>query len=458
MNANATTLRKVAPSMAHTESLAFVLVGGVGERLIPLTNYRAKPAIPIAGTQRVIDYVISNIWNSKIRNVILPTQHLPGSLNRQIKLGHSARFGISAEEYIDNSPPIPIKGRELGRYSGTASAIAQQASLIRKEEPDVVLVFGGDHVYMMDYRNFERFHIENDADLTIMAVRWPVVEASRYGVLEVDKEGRVIGFEEKPGKPKPLPEDREHCLVSMGNYAWKYKPLLEELAIDAEKEVIDDDRDKQEPERYTRQDFGRNVIPSTLRNPRRRVFECDFSQFLVKGATEKERGYWRDIGTIESYYDTNMELRATDPGINLYNPDWPIYTYVESGLPAKFIHGNTRVVDSLVANGVIVSGATVERSILSMVGKIEDGARILDSLLLGHNVVRTGAQVWRSIIDKWVTVPPGETVGIDHEKDVGRGFTLVDAGQEIKLDMLRSGYRCTTGCITVVPRGYEFTR
>jgi len=444
--------------MPDTESLAFVLVGGVGERLIPLTNFRAKPAIPIAGTQRVIDYVISNIWNSKIRNVILPTQHLPGSLNRQIKLGHSARFGISTEEYIDDSPPIPIRGRELGRYTGTASAIAQQASLIHNEEPDVVLVFGGDHVYMMDYRNFERFHLDNDADLTIMAVRWPVSDASRYGVLEVDTEGRVIGFQEKPKDPKPLPEDSEHCLVSMGNYAWKHKPLLEALTADAQKEPVQDDRDRQDPERYTRQDFGRNVIPSTLRDSRRRVFACDFSRYLVKGATEKERGYWRDIGTIESYYDTNMELRATDPAINLYNPHWPIYTFIESGLPAKLIHGNTRVVDSLVANGVIVSGATVERSILSMVGKIGDGAQILDSLLLGHYVVEAGARVWRAIIDKWVTVPPGETVGIDHEKDLSRGFTLVDGGKDVTLELVRSGYRCSDACITVVPRAYEFPK
>ncbi len=444
--------------MPHTESLAFVLVGGVGERLVPLTNFRAKPAIPIACTQRVIDYVISNIWNSKIRNVILPTQHLPASLNRQIKLGHSARFGISTEEYIDDSPPVPIRGRELGRYTGTASAIAQQASLIRHEEPDVVLVFGGDHVYMMDYRDFERFHLSNEADLTIMAVRWPVRDASRYGVLEVDKDGRVVGFEEKPKNPKPLPDDPEHCLVSMGNYAWKHTPLLEALATDAQKEPVQDDRDRQDPEKCTRQDFGRNVIPSTLRDPRRRVFACDFSRYLVKGATEKERGYWRDIGTIESYYDTNMELRATDPAINLYNPHWPIYTYIESDLPAKLIHGNTRVVDSLVANGVIVSGATVERSILSMVGKIEDGAQILDSLLLGHYVVNPGARVWRSIIDKWVTVPARETVGIDHEKDLSRGFTLVDGGKDVTLEMIRSGYRCSDACITVVPRGYEFPK
>jgi glucose-1-phosphate adenylyltransferase len=443
--------------MAHTESLAFVLVGGVGERLIPLTNFRAKPAIPIAGTQRVIDYVISNIWNSKIRNVILPTQHLPVSLNRQIKLGHSARFGISTEQYIDDSPPIPIRGRELGRYTGTASAVAQQASLIRHEEPDIVLVFGGDHVYMMDYRDFERFHLENDADLTIMAVRWPVREASRYGVLEVDKDARVVGFEEKPRNPKPLPDDPEHCLVSMGNYAWKHEPLLEALAADARKEPVQDDLDRQDPERYTRQDFGRNIIPSTLRDPRRRVFACDFSRYLVKGATEKERGYWRDIGTIESYYTTNMELRATEPAINLYNPHWPIYTYIESGLPAKLIHGSTRVVDSLVANGVIVSGATVERSILSMVGKVEDGAQVLDSLLLGHDVVGAGARVRRSIIDKWVTVPAGETVGIDHEKDLARGFTVVDGEREVTLEMLRGGYRWRDACITVVPRGYEFT-
>ncbi len=444
--------------MAHTESLAFVLVGGVGERLIPLTNYRAKPAIPIAGTQRVIDYVISNIWNSKIRNVILPTQHLPASLNRQIKLGHSARFGISTEQYIDDSPPIPIRGRELGRYTGTASAVAQQASLIRHEEPDIVLVFGGDHVYMMDYRDFERFHLENDADLTIMAVRWPVREASRYGVLEVDKDWRVVGFEEKPKNPKPLPDDPEHCLVSMGNYAWKHAPLLEALAADAKKEPVQDDRDRQDPERCTRQDFGRNIIPSTLRDRRRRVFACDFSRYLVKGAAEKERGYWRDIGTIESYYDTNMELRATDPAINLYNPHWPIYTYVESGLPAKLIHGNTRVVDTLVANGVIVSGATVERSILSTVGKVEDGAQILDSLLLGHYTVGPGVHVRRSIIDKWVTVPGGETVGFDHEKDLARGFTLVDGGKDVTLEMVRSGYLCSDACITVVPRAYEFQK
>ncbi len=444
--------------MADIESLAFVLVGGVGERLLPLTNHRAKPAIPIAGTQRVIDYVISNIWNSKMRNVILPTQHLPGSLNRQIKLGHSARFGISAEQYIDDSPPIPAKGNDLGRYHGTANAIAQHASLIRKETPDVVFVFGGDHVYMMDYRNFERFHLEHDADLTIMAVRWPVKDATRYGILEVDREGRVIGFEEKPKNPKSLPADPEHCLVSMGNYAWKYGPLLEELATDAKKEPVDDDRDRREPERYTRQDFGRNLIPSTLHNPARRVFACDFSQFLVKGAAEKERGYWRDIGTIESYYDTNMELRATEPAINLYNTHWPIYTHVESGLPAKFIHSSTRVVDSLVANGVIVSGAIVERSILSMVGKVEDGARVLDSLILGQVVIGAGAQIWRAIVDKWVTVPPGETIGVDHDKDLARGFTLVDGGREIKLEMLRDGYRCSDACITVVPRAYDFAR
>jgi glucose-1-phosphate adenylyltransferase len=442
--------------MAHTESLAFVLVGGVGERLIPLTNFRAKPAIPIAGTQRVIDYVISNIWNSKIRNVILPTQHLPASLNRQIKLGHSARFGISTEQYIDDSPPVPIRGRELGRYTGTASAVAQQASLIRHEEPDIVLVFGGDHVYMMDYRDFEAFHLDHDADLTIMAVRWPVGDASRYGVLEVDTDGRVVGFEEKPRNPKPLPDDPAHCLVSMGNYAWKHGPLLEALAADAEKEPVQDDRDRQEPERYTRQDFGRNVIPSTLRDKRRRVFACDFSRYLVRGAAEKERGYWRDIGTIESYYATNMELRATEPAINLYNPHWPIYTYIESGVPAKLIHGSTRVVDSLVANGVIVSAATVERSILSTVGKVDDGAVILDSLLLGHDVVGAGARLRRAIVDKWVTVPAGESVGLDHEKDLARGFTLVDGGRDVTLEMLRGGYRCTDACITVVPRSYEF--
>jgi glucose-1-phosphate adenylyltransferase len=442
--------------MAHTESLAFVLVGGVGERLVPLTNFRAKPALPIAGTQRVIDYVISNIWNSKIRNVILPTQHLPASLNRQIKLGHSARFGISTEQYIDDSPPIPIRGRELGRYTGTASAVAQHASLIRNEEPDIVLVFGGDHVYMTDYRDFERFHLDHGADLTIMAVRWPVGDASRYGVLEVDGDGRVVGFEEKPRNPKPLPDDPGHCLLSMGNYAWKHQALLEALAADAEKQPVQDDRDRQDPEKCTRQDFGRNVIPATLRCAQRRVFAYDFSRYLVRGAAETERGYWRDIGTIESYYTTNMELRATEPAINLYNLNWPIYTYIESGVPAKLIHACTRVVDSLVANGVIVSGATVERSILSMVGKVEDGAEILDSLLLGHDVVGEGARIRRSIVDKWVTVPPGENVGYDHERDVSRGFTLVDGGREVTVELLRTGYRCTDACITVVPRGYEF--
>jgi glucose-1-phosphate adenylyltransferase len=309
---------------------------------------------------------------------------------------------------------------------------------------------------MTDYRDFERFHLDHGADLTIMAVRWPVGDASRYGVLEVDSEGRVIGFEEKPRNPKPLPDDPGHCLLSMGNYAWKHEALVEALAADAEKQPVQDDRDRQEPEKYTRQDFGRNVIPSTLRHAQRRVFAYDFSRNLVRGAAEKERGYWRDIGTIESYYTTNMELRAIEPAINLYNPHWPIYTYIESGVPAKIIHANTRVVDSLVANGVIISGATVERSILSTVGKVEDGAEILDSLLLGHDVVGKGARIRRSIVDKWVTVPVGESVGCDHEQDVSRGFTLVDGGKDVTVEMLHNGYRCTDACITVVPRGYEF--
>jgi glucose-1-phosphate adenylyltransferase len=445
------------------DTLAFVLAGGEGKRLAPLTNERAKPAVPFGGTFRVIDFVLSNLWHSGIRSIVIPTQYLPRSLSRHIKLGHSARFGISEQEYIDDAPPIPGKempGRDIGSYSGTANAIAQHRSTIRDEEPGITFIFGGDHIYMMDYRYFGKSHLENNADLSIMAIKWPVNDAARkYGVLEVDKNDRVIGFEEKPERPKPLPDDPDHCLVSMGNYAWKYKPLLEELERDGQKQATDDAKMVlEDPHTYSKHDFGFDIIPSILRNRRRKVYAYDFSSDLVKGAIEEERGYWRDIGTITSYYDANMEVRATKPAINMYNPHWSILTYVESSVPAKFVHSNTRVLDSLVANGVIVSGATVERSIVSIVGRIEDGAQVYDSLLLGHNIIGKGAQISRAIVDKYVIVPPGETVGIDHERDLRRGFTLDQRGQNVTLEMLQQGFRCDGSCITVTPRKYEFRR
>ena len=444
--------------MAKIDTLAFVLAGGPGKRLAPLTNDRAKPAVPFGGSGRVIDFPLSNLWNSGIRSIVIPTQYLPRSLSRHIKLGHSARFGISAEEYIDDSPPH--LGKEYGPYSGTANAIAQHLSTIREREPDITFIFGGDHVYMMDYRNFSKFHLENDADLSISAIKWPIKDAGRYGVLEVDKRGRVIGFEEKPERPRPLPGDPEHCLVSMGNYAWKSNILLEELERDAQKQASDDEKKVlEDPHTYSKNDFGFDIIPSMLRNRQRDVYAYDFSHDLVRGATEAERGYWRDIGTLESYFKANMEVRATEPAINMYNPHWPILTYLESQVPAKLVHSSTRVIDSLLATGVIVSGATVERSIVSTIGLIKEGSQVLDSLLLGHNVVGPGARIWRSIIDKYVSVPPGESIGfgLDHEKDVARGFTLVDRDREINLEMLREGYQCSSSCITVVPRKYEFT-
>jgi glucose-1-phosphate adenylyltransferase len=443
--------------MANIDTLTFVLAGGEGKRLTPLTKERAKPAIPFGGTFRVIDFVLSNLWHSGIRSIIIPTQYLPKSLSTHIKLGHSARFGISVEEHIDDSPPH--LGKEYGPYDGTANAIAQHASTIDERKPKITFIFGGDHVYMMDYHHFHELHIENDADLTISATTWPVKDAARrYGVLEVDKDGRVIGFEEKPEHPKPLPGDPEHCLVSMGNYAWKSKVLLDELERDAKKQATHDTKKVlEDPHTYSKNDFGFDIIPSILRNQRRKVYAYDFSHDLVQGATEAERGYWRDIGTIESYFDANMDIRATQPAINLYNQDWPILTYMESQIPAKVVHSNTRVIDSLLATGVIVSGATVERSIVSTIGLVKEGSQVLDSLLLGHNVINPGARVWRSIIDKHVTVPgEPETVGLDHEKDVARGFTLVDRGREIDLEMLREGYQCSSSCITVVPRKYEF--
>ena len=443
--------------MTNIDTLTFVLAGGEGKRLAPLTTDRAKPAVPFGGTFRVIDFVLSNLWHSGIRSIVIPTQYLPRSLSRHIKLGHSARFGISAEEHIDDSPPH--LGKDYGPYDGTANAIAQHASTIIEREPDTTFIFGGDHVYMMDYHYFHQFHTENDADLTISATKWPIKDAATwYGVLEVDKDSRVIGFEEKPEHPKPLPGDPDYCLVSMGNYAWKSKVLLEELERDAIKQVTQDTKKVlEDPHTYSKNDFGFDIIPSILRNRRRKVYAYDFSRHLVKGATEAERGYWRDVGSIESYFKANMEIRATDPTINVYNQHWKILTYMESQVPAKVVHSNTRIIDSLLATGVIVSGATVERSIVSTIGLVKEGAQVLDSLLLGHNIIEPGARVWRAIIDKHVTVPAGETVGIDHEKDVARGFTLRDKNTDITLKMLRQDYRCGGECITVVPRMYSFT-
>ena len=430
--------------MPRKTTLAFVLAGGKGERLYPLTRDRAKSAVPFGGMYRVIDFVLSNLYHSGIRKICVLTQYQSESLHKHIKFGWYHRFGVGVDEEITVLPAT--QSASGGWYEGTADAIAKHSNRIRTERPNIVNIFGGDHIYLMDIIEKNEFHLQKDADLTISAIPIRREDAvKRFGVLSVDENYRLIGFEEKPENPKPIPGNEEYCLASMGNYAFKRDILLEELAADSEKSSPQTGTGEESravvslnPERYSTHDFGFDIIPEMLRKERK-VFVYNFNLNTVPGVTESN--YWRDIGDLDQFYGANMDIRLPVPLLNLYNEDWPIFTFVEADQPAKFVglNGNPgSALDSIVANGVIVSHSRVERSILSYKVKVDHNSYISESILLGNNIVGKNVTIKKSIIDKDVKVPDNETVGVDAIQDRKRGFMISPGG------------------ITVVPKAYEF--
>ena len=398
------------------KTLAFILAGGQGERLYPLTRDRSKPAVPFGGIYRIIDFPLSNCLNSDLKKVIVLTQYKSLSLDRHVKTAWNM-FQRDLGGFIDVVPPQQRITADW--YRGTADAIFQNIYIIEMEKPDYVLILSGDHVYKMDYRKMLRYHIERDADLTIAAIETPAAEASRFGVLEVNGENRVIGFEEKPDSPKSIPGKDNHSFISMGIYAFKTSRLVKYLSDDHKLEGSND--------------FGKDIIPRVY--PTDRVFTYDYV------SAEGERAYWKDIGTIQSYFDSNMDLVSVTPELNLYDRDWLIRTFMEQWPPGKMIfdEGERRGValNSIISNGAIVSGGRVNRSIISPGVKINSFAEIDNSIVLHRVNVGRHVKIKNAIIDKYVNIPEGEEIGFDLEKDAHR-FTLSPDG------------------FVVVPKGFEF--
>ena len=393
--------------------LVVVLAGGKGSRLEPLTRDRAKPAVPFGGAYRIIDFTLSNCLNSGFRKILVLTQYKAMSLDRHINVGWRTILSRELGEFIDLVPPQQRIDEHW--YRGTADAVYQNIYVLEKERPKYVVVLAGDHIYKMNYRKMVEFHQHSEADLTIGALRVNVDEARQFGVMQIDGEGRVIGFEEKPDNPKPIPGDEEHALASMGIYVFGARFLFEQLCKDA-------------THTGSAHDFGRDVIPSII--DRQRVFAFPFLDENKKGDA-----YWRDVGTLDAYYEANMDLISVDPLLNMYDTDWPIRTYQPNFPPPKSVFAEEgpggrcgRAVDSIVCPGSIISGGIVEHSILGWNVRVNSFAHVEDSLLFEGVDIGRYAKVRRAIIDKGVHIPSETVIGFDHEHDRDRGFAVSSEG------------------------------
>jgi glucose-1-phosphate adenylyltransferase len=374
---------------------AIVLAGGEGKRLWPLTKDRAKPAVPVGGVYRLIDFVLSNLVNAEFRRIAVLTQYKSHSLDRHIS--QTWRLSPLIGNYVT---PVPAQMRRGPRwFSGSADAIYQNFNLLGDEKPDYVIVFGADHLYRMDPRQMLAQHIAGGAGVTVAAVRVPRGEAPSFGVIECDGE-RITAFHEKPEHAAGLSDDPDRCLASMGNYIFTGQLLIDILAEDAEQTT-------------SKHDIGGDVIPALVQRGEAAVY--DFERNVVPGSTETDHGYWRDIGTLDAYYDAHMDLVSVSPMFSLYNLEWPIYSFYGPLPPAKFVFDEERrrgtALDSIVSPGVIVSGGTVRRSVLSPGVRIGEGALVEGCVLLDGVDVGAGAVVRRTIIDKEVVVPPGAVIG-----------------------------------------------
>jgi len=392
-------------------TLAVILAGGKGSRLEPLTRDRAKPAVPFGGAYRIIDFTLSNCLNSGLRKILLLTQYKAASLTRHVHRGWQHYFCRELGEFVDVVPPQQRIDEHW--YRGTADAVYQNIYTMEKEHPEYTVILAGDHIYKMNYRKMVDAHIENQADLTIGVLRVPVDDARyRFGVLQIDSAERVVGFAEKPGEPTPIPGDADHCYASMGIYVFTTRFLFEQLCQDATRQG-------------SSHDFGADVIPSIIDT--HRVFAHPFLD-----ENRKESAYWRDVGTLDAYYEANMDLVAVDPLLNIYDDQWPLRTFLPNYPPPKFVFAAAErrgyAMDSIVCLGSIISGGQVRRSILGSNTRVNSYAKVEESILFeGVNIGRH-AKVRRAIIDKGVCLPSEFEVGYDHELDRRRGFTVTESG------------------------------
>ena len=394
-------------------TIAMVMAGGKGERLSPITTGRPKPAVPFGGKYKIIDFVLSNLFNSGIRKVYILTQYQAYSLSRHIRDSWSRWTGLG--EFYDTISPETTNISEQW-YRGTADAIYQNLRFIESSGADYAVIFGGDHIYKMDVAQMMSYHRMNKADVTIAALEVSPEEATRFGVLCVDEDLRITAFQEKPKQPARVP-GRSTCFASMGNYIFSAKKLIDVL--------------KKGVRTYEDLDFGKHVIPMMV-EAGEKVFAYSFFDNCVPGMEPNERGYWKDVGTIDSYYEANMDLVKVSPQLNLYNYDWPILTHQGNLPPAKTVFDDAgrrgQNVDSLVCGGCITSGATVRRSILGPCCRVHSYALVEDSILFENVQVGRNAQVKNAIVDEGIFIPEGMEIGFDHEEDRMRGCLVTESG------------------------------
>ncbi|MEU4552307.1 glucose-1-phosphate adenylyltransferase [Micromonospora violae] len=404
--------------------LAIVLAGGEGKRLMPLTTDRAKPAVPFGGMYRMVDFVLSNLANAGYLKIVVLTQYKSHSLDRHIT--KTWRMSTLLGNYVT---PVPAQQRRgPWWFAGSADAIYQSFNLINDEQPDYVIVFGADHIYRMDPRQMVEDHIASGAAVTVAGIRQPLSTADQFGVIEVGEDGkRIRAFREKPTDAVGLPDAPDEIYASMGNYVFTTRALCEAVERDAE-------------DKTSKHDMGGSIIPMLVERGEANVY--DFRDNEVPGSTDRDRGYWRDVGTLDSFYDAHMDLINVHPVFNMYNFDWPIYTEQPPWPPAKFVHqwGERvgRAVGSMVSPGVVISGSLVENSIVSPKVRVHSWAHVEGSVLMEGVEIGRHAVVRRAILDKNVFVPEGVEIGVDLEKDRQRytvsdnGIVVIGKGQKVE--------------------------
>jgi glucose-1-phosphate adenylyltransferase len=401
--------------MASQKIFGIVLAGGEGKRLMPLTADRAKPAVPFAGNYRLIDFALSNLINSGMRQIVVLTQYKSHSLDRHVS--QTWRLSGLLNSYIASVPAQQRLGKRW--FAGSADAILQSLNLLRDEKPDIVVVVGADHVYRMDFSQMIDAHIESGAGVTVAAIRQPISHANQFGVIDVhpDDPTRIRAFLEKPENPVGLADAPDQVLASMGNYVFDADVLMDAVLRDGELAS-------------SNHDMGGDIVPEFVSRQDAAVY--DLIRNEVPGATDRDRYYWRDVGTIESYFDAHQDLISALPVFNLYNRDWPIFNQQLNLPPAKFVRdagGNLgTTIDSIVSLGCLLSGAHLERSVLGPGVSVGSDAKVVDSIIFDGVHIGKNAVIRRTILDKEVVVDDGATVGVDPVADRDRGFTVTDTG------------------------------
>ena len=399
-------------SLLTRDTLALILAGGQGSRLRELTTWRAKPGLHFGGKFRIIDFALSNCINSGIRRIGVLTQYKAHSLIRHLLSGWSwFQSGAGEREFVEILPASQRVGGEW--YRGTADAVYQNLDIIRTHNPRLVLILGGDHIYKMDYGPFLAYHVDTSADITICCIEVPIEEAAgAFGVITVDETGRIIGFDEKPAKPNPIPGKPGLCLASMGNYVFNTEFLYEQCIKDSDTPG-------------TQHDFGRNIIPSIIDDYRAYAYP-------LRDPETGEQAYWRDVGTLDAYWEANMELVSVTPQLNLYDKVWPIWTHQVQSPPAKFVWDvpgrRGEAIQSMVSGGCVISGSTVQNSLMFTNCYVHSYSSVHDSVVLPEVDIGEHCEIRRAIIDRGAIIPEGTKIGVDHDADRERGFRVTQSG------------------------------